>query len=234
MIDPGIKVYTAKNSGGMERKMIKNKFSILLVLILIFSFTNIVYTGSISAASKQTTTKKKDVSSTYKGILKTKNKKYGIEIKNSDGTKKYYAFDTKGQKLAKELVSSSKIKDGAAISVIGTIKNNVLQVKSITEDAVKEQTFNGWLGDTDCSPNRKDPTQMGADCLNCTHCEASGYGISIKQKDGSFIYYKFDANGHKLAKDNIIPKITTEKVPEITVKGTLEGDIIKVSSIALK
>ncbi len=234
MIDPGIKLYTASDSGGMERKMIKNKFSILLVLIMIFSFTNIVYTGNISAASNHSTTKKKDVSSTYKGILKTKNKKYGIEIKNSDGTKKYYAFDTKGQQLAKGLVSSSKIKEGTAISVKGTIKNNVLQVKSISDDTVKEQTFNGWLGDTDCSPNREDPTKMGADCLNCTHCEASGYGISIKQKDGSYIYYKFDANGHKLAKDNILPKITTEKVPEITVKGILEGDIIKVSSITLK
>lgn len=215
--------------------MIKNKLLIFLVLILILSFTNnIVYTENISAASKHNTTSKKDVSSIYKGILKTKNNKYGIEIKNEDGTKKYLVFDTKGQQLAKELVSSSKIKEGAPISVNGTIKNNILKVKSITEDTIKEQSFNGWLGDSDCSPNLEDPTKMGADCLKCPHCEASGYGISVKQKDGSYKYYKFDANGHKLAKDNIVPKITTKKVPEITVKGTLEGDIIKVSSITLK
>ncbi len=214
--------------------MLKNKILVFLVLILTFSFTSIVYTENISAASKHTTTNKKVESSIYKGILKTKNSKYGIEIKNKDGTKKYLVFDKKGQQLVKELVSSSKIKEGAAISVNGTIKKNVLQVKSITEDSIKEQSFNGWLGDSDCSPNLEDPTKMGADCLECPHCEASGYGISVKQKDGSYKYYKFDDNGHKLAKDNIIPKITTEKVPEITVKGTLEGDIIKVSSITLK
>lgn len=223
----------------MEVSMIKNKTLIFLVLTLIFSFTSIAFTENISAASKQTTTNKKAESSTYKGTLKTKNKKYGIEITNKDGTKKYLAFDSKGQQLAKNLASSSKIKEGAAITVNGTIKKNVLQVKSITADTVKEdntkeQSFKGWLGDTDCSPNLEDPTQMGAECLKCPHCEASGYGISVKQNDGTYKYYKFDPNGHKLAKDNIIPKITTKKVPEITVKGTLEGDIIKVSSITLK
>ena len=70
--------------------------------------------------------------------------------------------------------------------------------------------------------------------MKCPHCEESGYGISIKQADGKYKYYKFDANGHKLAKENIVANTTEKKVPEIVVKGTLEENIIKVTSITVK
>jgi hypothetical protein len=143
-------------------------------------------------------------------------------------------FDANGQKLAKNLVKSGSLKTGAAISVNGIIKNNSVQVKSITEIIPKEQTFTGWLGDSDCTPHLKEPFEMGTSCLKCPKCEASGYGISVKQHDGSYKFYKFDEKGNKISKEDIIAKTTSEKVPEITVKGILEGNIIKVTSISLK
>ncbi len=214
--------------------MKKRKLAIVLVIILSLAFTGINYTETVAAATNHNTVKNKVAGYIYKGILKIKEGKYGIEITNKDGTKKYYVFDKKGQKLAKALVTSSKVKEGTAVSVNGIIKNNAVQVISISEIAAKEQTYTGWLGDSDCSPNLEDPAQMGIGCLKHTECEASGYGISVKQKDGTYKYYKFDAEGHKLVKENIIPKVTTKKVPEITVIGTLDGDILKVSSISLK
>ncbi len=211
------------------------KAIVILVLLLSLAFTNVILAEAGSTErTTQTTSDKKVAGYIYKGILKIKNNKYGLEIINKSGAKKYLAFDTVGQKAAKSLISSGKVKLGETVSVNGLIKNNTVQVISITRPEPKEQTFTGWLGDSDCSPNLENPSEMGASCLKCPHCEGSGYGLSVKQKDGSYKYYKFDAFGHKLAKEKIIPASTSKKVPEITVKGYLEGDVLKVSSIKLK
>jgi hypothetical protein len=186
-------------------KIMKNKkLLILAVLILGIIFQNISFVVKVDAVATQTKTDKVKVAGyLYNGFLKTKSNKYGIQISQKNGTKKYILFDEKGQKIAKALVTKSKLKDGAKITVNGTIKKNVLKVISIVkkvQKGAKEQTFTGWLGDSDCSPNLENPTAMGSKCLKCPNCEASGYGISIKQTDGTYKYYKFDANGHKLAK----------------------------------
>lgn len=214
--------------------MKRKKLLIILVVLLSLTFSNIIVLDSINAASGSSPAGNKVWGYIYKGTLNLKNNKYGIEIVEKDGTKKFVVFDANGQKLAKNLVKSGSLKTGADISVNGVIKNNSVQVKSITEIIPKEQTFTGWLGDSDCTPHLKEPAEMGVKCLSCPHCEASGYGISIKQKDGSYKYYKFDANGQKLAKENIIPKVTADKVPEITVKGIREGEFIKVTSLSFK
>jgi hypothetical protein len=214
-----------------------SKLFILALLILTIIFSNAAFVTTVNAAAQTNVVKVKVAGYIYNGALKLKNDKYGIEITEKAGTKNYVVFDAKGQKLTKELISKNKLKAGSGITVNGIIKKNVLQVISIAEKAqkpAKEQTFNGWLGDSDCSPDLDDPSAMSTMCLKCQHCEASGYGISVKQVDGKYIYYKFDANGHRLAKENIVDKATEKKVPEIVVTGSLEGDIIKVTSISVK
>lgn len=230
----------------------KSKF-ILALLVFTLVISNISFIPTLNAAhntntktntetnsdtkNNNKTTKPKATGYIYNGLLKTKSDKYGIEISQKDGTKKYVEFDTEGQKLAESLVTKAKLKDGTDITVKGTIKKDILKVISIVKKeqaATNEQTFSGWLGDSDCSPNLDDPAVMGLECLKHPHCEASGYGISIKQTDGTYKYYKFDANGHKLAKENIVAKTTEKKVPKIVVKGTLEENIIKVTSIIVK
>ncbi len=211
--------------------MKKKKLIIFLVVLLSLTFTNIFFTGTADAVAVINITTAKVEGYIYKGILKTKNSKYGIEITNKDLTKKFTAFDAEGQKLAKKLVASGKLKTSSRISVNGVIKKNLVQVISITSEDAKEEIFVGWLGDSDCSPNLTEPGEMGVSCLKCKMCEGSGYGISVKQKDGSFKYYKFDNKGHTLVKDKIIPELKVKKVPEISVTGILEGNIIKVISI---
>ncbi|MHB8066188.1 MAG: hypothetical protein ACYDG2_26805 [Ruminiclostridium sp.] len=217
--------------------MKNNRKFVLAILVFTLVFSNISFAATVSAATQTNAVKAKVAGYIYNGLLKTKSNKYGVEISQKDGTKKYVVFDAKGQKLAKALVTKAKLKDGAEITVNGIIKKNVLQVISIVKKeqiAKKVETFTGWLGDSDCSPMLKNPTEMMTKCLTHTNCEASGYGISIKQADGTYKYYKFDANGHKLAKENIVEKTTSENVPEIVVKGSLEGNIIKVTSISVK
>lgn len=217
--------------------MKNKKLLIVVFFILTLVFSNTSFVNTVNAADQINTVKVNVAGYIYNGTLKEKSNKYGIDITQKDGSKKYVVFDTKGQKLAKNLVTNKKIKIGTEITVNGVIKKDVLQVISIVKkekEAAKEQTFTGWLGDSDCSPNLEDPTKMGSKCLKCTHCEASGYGISIKQANETYKYYKFDTKGHKLAKENIVAKTTEQKVPAIVVKGTLEGNIIKVTSISVK
>lgn len=203
----------------------RNKSAVLLLLVFIYSamLSNLAIAGTSTANAVN-----------YYGTLTITSKSYGIDIIQKDNTHKKINFDSKGQKLAKDMVSKAKLKSGEPIVVKGYIKNNVLYVTSIARNILKEETFTGWLGDSDCTPNLDNPADMGVMCLKCPDCEKSGYGIAIKQKDGKYKYYKFDAAGHKLAKESIVDKTESGKVPKIIVKGTLSGNSIKVTSIALK
>lgn len=214
--------------------MKKKNLIIYLLVLLIFILKSAIFTETVNAVPVKNLTTARIEGYIYKGILKTKNSKYGLEITNKEGTKKFIVFDADGQKLAKKLVASGKLKNNSSISVNGIIKNNIAQVFSIKSEEGKEETFAGWLGDSDCTPNLSEPGEMGVSCLKCAKCEGSGYGISVKQKDGSFKYFKFDTKGHTLVRDKIIPELKSKKVPEISVTGLLEGNNIKVTSINLK
>ena len=91
--------------------------------------------------------------------------------------------------------------------------------------------FEGYIMDKHCS--EKNPTEKTKMCLNMEVCAASGYGISIKQDDGKYKFYKFDDKGQELAKD-IIEKSTKEKAIPIEVNGKLDEDTLRVSKISEK
>lgn len=205
--------------------------TILFFALLLLNSPGFVLNGWVQGS----TSSSKATTNTYNGILKIKSSKYGIVIKKA-GMEKYVVFDANGQKLVKKLKSEEGLKEGTEIIAKGVIKNNILQVKAIEKKIkpVAEQTFTGWLGDSDCSPNLEDPSEMGFKCLKCPHCEASGYGISVKKPDGKYKYYKFNKKGHQLAKENIVAKLTQKKVPRIVVKGTISENIINVNSISIK
>ncbi len=105
----------------------------------------------------------------------------------------------------------------------GTIDDAKIPVQS----AEKELT--GVLYST-CCKNKPKETKK---CLLMPGCEAKGYGVNVKNKDGSTTYYKFDENGHKLAKE-LIENTATEENIKILLK-CVEGalpDVIKVLSIS--
>lgn len=94
-----------------------------------------------------------------------------------------------------------------------------------------EQEFKGILIEESCS-GTEDPTTHKKECLLMPGCASSGYGIDVKQADGKYIFYKFDENGHNLAKQNIIDKTSKQDNITIVVTGIPEGNIIKVSAIS--
>jgi hypothetical protein len=106
------------------------------------------------------------------------------------------------------------------------------------------QTFTGYLIDQKCGVSGID-IQDGTDlikfaekhqlsCAMMPGCLASGFGLSIKQADGTYKYYKFDAAGSKLAIDTVINKTKKTDNLLVEVTGTMSGDTITVSTIAEK
>ncbi len=91
--------------------------------------------------------------------------------------------------------------------------------------------FEGYLLDKHCV-GLVSPEKETRACLTMEECEASGYGIAIKQEE-EYKFYIFDPAGHKLAKE-LLAKATRNTDFAITVTGTLEGDSIKVSSLTDK
>ena len=78
----------------------------------------------------------------------------------------------------------------------------------------------------------KNPEKHTNACNLMPSCSKSGFGISIKQADGNYKYFKFDKAGSKLAKSEIVDK--TKKKDNITaqVTGVITKDTIKISKIS--
>jgi hypothetical protein len=159
---------------------------------------------------------------------------YGIIVKFTDGSFKFYKFDEKGQGLAKDYLGKSSKESNLTITVKGIMNEGILKVSSLTERNAQEPvtiTLNGWLMDQCCIVKTKDPAKHSRTCNMMESCAASGYGIIVKQQDGSFKFYLFDEKGQSIAKD-FLKKTQKETNLTITVKGRWNGEILQVASLS--
>ncbi|HWQ70966.1 MAG TPA: hypothetical protein VN370_01465 [Desulfitobacteriaceae bacterium] len=136
------------------------------------------------------------------------------------------ADDNHNMAAMKDKSDAAKQDDSSAAKVDSTAAPT-----SNTKSANNEQVFEGWLMDKMSSDN-KEPEKKTKECLLMSQMEESGYGVLVKQADNTFKFLKFDETGHKLAKENILNKTTKTENIKITVKGVVEGEVLKVSSIA--
>jgi len=100
------------------------------------------------------------------------------------------------------------------------------EVSELIEEQEEYKEFYGILIDEDCS-DFEDPPAHDLPCLLMDECRASGYGIDIQQKDGSWKFYPFDENGQEKSWEYLTH---TEKMNNfyITVIGKLNDNIIEV------
>jgi hypothetical protein len=107
-------------------------------------------------------------------------------------------------------------------------------VTAVADDTpVKELELEGYLITAHSANEQGDPSKISKECIRMPECAASGYGISVRQVDGKFQFFKFDENGQKLAGEILVK---TTKINGITViaKGILAGNILKITSLVEK
>lgn len=105
-------------------------------------------------------------------------------------------------------------------------------------------TFTGYLICQDCGLSGKcgmdntdlatHPEKHTLKCLKKPECITSGYGIAVKRDDGKYKFYPFDAEGSKLALDNVVYSTKRTDALLVEVRGKLEGNRIMVEAIAEK
>lgn len=78
----------------------------------------------------------------------------------------------------------------------------------------------------------KNPEKHKNACNLMPSCSKSGFGISIKQTDGNYKYFKFDEAGSKLAKTEIVDKTKKKDSISVTINGVINNDTIKISKIS--
>lgn len=110
-------------------------------------------------------------------------------------------------------------------------KESQPEVKNQTADVSSGQydTFFGVLMDECCS-DIDDPAIHETNCMFMEGCRESGYGLDIRQEDGSWVFYMFDEAGQDLTLEYLEQ---TERADGlyVTVTGTMENEVIKVISI---
>jgi hypothetical protein len=106
-----------------------------------------------------------------------------------------------------------------------------------------EKEYKGYISDVLCGSGGKDPA--GNDltinpekhtlaCMQAPQCAASGYGIFIKDKEGKYVFHKFDNKGSDMAKKKIIDSTKKKEGIMVAVKGDLQADgSIKIKSIKM-
>jgi hypothetical protein len=105
-----------------------------------------------------------------------------------------------------------------------------------------EKEYAGYLTDVHCWTTGKDdetgkvdvkknPEKHTTSCLKMDMCKMDGFGIVVKQSNGTYKLYKFDKAGNNKASAEILLKTKKKFDNKITVKGIISGDTIKISSI---
>ena len=106
-----------------------------------------------------------------------------------------------------------------------------------------DKEYKGYISDVLCGTNGKDPA--GNDltknpgkhtlaCMKADACATSGYGIFMKNEQGSYTFHKFDMKGSEMARKEVIDKTSKKDGIKIKVKGDLQADgTLMVKSIKL-
>lgn len=125
-----------------------------------------------------------------------------------------------------------KVTRAEAITVLYQASGGTLNSAQTIPAVKAEQALEGYLIDKHCFAlgEVEDATKM---CLTMAKCAASGYGVAVKQPDGSYKFYLFDEKGQALAKDYL--KTTTKDSDFIIqVKGAVDGEDVEVLSLSDK
>jgi hypothetical protein len=120
------------------------------------------------------------------------------------------------------------------------LMSTLISVSAASKTVTKEYT--GYLMDAYCAKKgtdketgkinvNKNPEKHTTSCLKMDVCMKDVLGISIKQSNGIYRFYKFDKAGSKKAKDQIILKSKRKLDNTIVVKGIISGNAITISNI---
>jgi len=102
------------------------------------------------------------------------------------------------------------------------------------------ESFSGFLLDVKCGKAGKDtkghsmkthPEKHTVKCLKDKTHAASGYGIAMKRKDGTYKFYKFDEAGSKKIKHFIVDKTVLKDNVLVAVRGSMKDNIIYVDQV---
>jgi hypothetical protein len=225
-----------------EKKMMRNKggFGLLALVITVLVVFGLVFTVSGAAQKVELTGWLIDKCCSEKTKDPSKHTRmcnlmescaatgYGVMVKQSDGSYKFYKFDSKGDTLATNYLKKTTKEDNLTVTVKGTWDGKLLKITSLVEKNLPIE-LSGWLMDKCCVAKVADPAKHTRTCNLMESCSASGYGISVMQPDYSYKFYKFDQKGDFLAAD-FLKKTARENNLTILVTGTWDGAVLKVTS----
>lgn len=101
----------------------------------------------------------------------------------------------------------------------------------------KQVTYTGYIQDEDCFVGFVDPTTGKAEedpgndsrgCLLMKSCAGSGYGITVKQEDGTYKYYYFDGEFASGTKTNFVVGTGTQKAAWDLIQNTKKQNHVTI------
>lgn len=117
--------------------------------------------------------------------------------------------------------------------VMVLLANSLSSCALFAKDKVSAQTLDGYIMDVHCFVIKSDPGSDSKACLQMPGCAATGFGIAVKQDDGTYKFFFFDGNFAPSATDgqtkamNLIDNTVKKDHVYISVTGELTGSSTK-------
>ncbi|MHB1483244.1 MAG: hypothetical protein ACYCYI_01145 [Saccharofermentanales bacterium] len=119
------------------------------------------------------------------------------------------------------------------ILTMALLLNSLSSCAFFTNTKVSAETIEGYIMDVHCFVKKPVPESDTKTCLQMAGCAASGFGVAVKQDDGSYKFYFLDGTFAPAAADgqlkamNLINNTTKKDHIYISVTGSLTGKSIK-------
>lgn len=128
-----------------------------------------------------------------------------------------------------------------SILVFTTLLFGMLILASGAEGPSAGKIFKGYLSDAACGTSLSGKAADGTDmlkqpqnhtvaCMRADACIASGFGLMIKGKTGTYSFVKFDAAGSDQAK-NIVMNTRKTKSITLEIEGEMKNNTLTVSGM---
>lgn len=215
----------------------------------------LIFMTSVVSAQEDSLPSEKDQTETFEGVLidresflagKTENVTideltkrsgpsvvFGVALKQENGSYKFFPFDGNGQAQSSDVLKNYPSGELVRVIVIGVAAGEGINVVTVTEK-LDEKQYAGILVDKkDFDASKGAPADISKDSLQATDKIASGYGLAVKQPDGSYGFFKLDDNS-QISASEIIAATKRERNITVIAQGVWNGTLLQASSLIEK
>ncbi len=156
--------------------------------------------------------------------------KYGIALKQKNGSFRYLQFDDNGQSQVPEILKSYPSGEPVKVTAVGFTEGESYNVVSLIAK-LEDRKYEGILVDSkDFAESKGNPFNISRENLQDPEKYKTGYGIAVKQPDGTYKFLKLNDDS-QISATGIVEATKKERNIVVIAEGAWTGSLLLASSL---